>query len=223
MHIDQREYYALEAGEPLRLAISWGFFSRTLVIYLDNQEIGRIPRSKITKPHEFILNDGSRLTIQQVPSFKILGIGFQPYLHLSRDGQDLPGLIASPEQSLSNAKGWIVWLIVMKLLQAILSPNKGFILPSTLQGKEILEWQQGVYGSLAIGLILLGILALPKRLTKQMLTVGLFIILGDFILRVICVLLMLCKADHANFLTVIQGMATVSLYQALRTKNKPKS
>ena len=161
--IDQRESYALEVGGPLRLEISWGFFSRMLVIYLDNQEIGRIPRKKVSFPHEFILNDGSQLTIQLVPSFKILGIRFQPYLHLSRDGRELPGLTPNSEQRLSGAKGWIVWIALLKLLQAILSPRKGLILPSTLQWREILDWQQGLYGSLAIGLILLGILALPKH------------------------------------------------------------
>ena len=218
--IDQRASYALEVGGPLRLEISWGFFSRMLVIYLDNQEIGRIPRKKVNLPHEFILNDGSRLTIQLVPSFKILGIRFQPYLHLSRDGTELPGLTPNSEQRLSGAKGWIVLIALLKLLQAILSPGKGLILPSTLQWREILDWQQGLYGSLAIGLILLGILALPKQFKKQMLTAALVIILGDFLLELICV--SVCKTNHANFMTAAQGLALASLYQALKTSGRSK-
>ncbi|HEY9299277.1 MAG TPA: hypothetical protein VIQ31_23535, partial [Phormidium sp.] len=94
---DQREFYALEEGEPLRLVIDWGFLSREIIIYLDSEEIGRIPRAKLNKSHEFILSDGSRLKIQQVPSFKILGMGFQPCLHISLDGRNLPGVIVSPE------------------------------------------------------------------------------------------------------------------------------
>ncbi|MGM3305216.1 hypothetical protein ACSQ6I_04385 [Anabaena sp. WFMT] len=220
--IDQRESYALAAGEPLRLEISWGFLSREIVIYLDNQEIGRIKRSKITKPHEFILNDDSVLTIQQIPSFKILGMGFQPYLRLSLDGQDLPGLISSPEQNLSNAYGWIILVALMKFLQSILSLGEGLIIPKTLQLRDILEWQQGFGGSLTIALILLLIFALSKQFTKQMLIAALVVILGDFLLELTCVLV--CQTTvKFGFMASAQGLASVSLYQSLKTLGHSQS
>ena len=139
---NQREFYALEEGKPLRLVIDWGFLSREIVIYLDSEEIGRIPRAKLKKPHEFILSDGSRLKIQQVPSFKILGMGFQPYLHISLDGRDLPGVIVSPQQLVSSANGAIFLIALAKLVLAILMPAKTIMLPPALQFREIVEWQQ---------------------------------------------------------------------------------
>src|SRR6476646_3007770 len=105
---DQRELYALEEGGPLRLDISWGFFSPKVVIRLDGEVISKIPRSQLTQPHAFLLNDGSRLEIQQVPSFKILGMVFQPYLHITLNGQALPGVIINPEQRQQDASGWIL-------------------------------------------------------------------------------------------------------------------
>ncbi|NEQ24160.1 MAG: hypothetical protein F6K28_34565 [Microcoleus sp. SIO2G3] len=89
--------------------------------------------------------------------------------------------------------------------------------------RELLEWQQGFYGSLIIGLILLGILTLHKRFTKQILTAALAIIFGDFLLKLVCLLVMVCSTNQANFVAPVQGLAAVSLYRALRTTNHSKS
>jgi hypothetical protein len=94
---------------------------------------------------------------------------------------------------------------------------------SILQWQELIEWQQGFYGSLIIGSILLGIVALPKRFTKQILTAALAIILGDFLLKLVCLLAVVCSSNQANFVATAQGIAAVSLYQALRKTGNSKS
>jgi hypothetical protein len=215
---DQQDFYALEEGQPLRLAISWGFFSREIVIRLDGQEIGRIPRAKVTKPHEFVLTDGSRLKIQQVPSVKILGMAFQPYLHMSLDGRDLPGMIANPQQHLSDANRWIFSLALIKLFLAIFMRVKAIALPQALQFREFVEWQQGFSGSIFTGLILLGLWVLPKRFTKQVLTAALIIIVGNLILEISC--LFVCASPHVSTIAALEGLAALSIYQALRTQSR---
>jgi hypothetical protein len=47
-----------------------------------------------------------------------LGIECQHYLHLSRDGRDLPGVGSSSENNLSYANDWILF-IAASLYQAI--------------------------------------------------------------------------------------------------------
>ncbi|MBD1906667.1 hypothetical protein NDI37_23935 [Funiculus sociatus GB2-A5] len=214
---DQQEFYALEEGEPPRLAISWGFFSREIVIRLDGEEIGSIPRAKLSKLHEFVLKDGSRLKIKQIPSFKILGMGFQPYLHLSLDGRDLPGLIPNPQQRLSTANGWIFGVGSAKLILAIFMPVKAIALPQTLQFRELVEWQQGFTGSMITGLILLGLFVVPKHFTKLVLTAALIIIVGNLILEFSCVWVCTARTGH---IAALEGLAALSIYQALRTQSR---
>lgn len=215
---DQQDFYALEEGQPLRLAISWGFLSREIVVRLDGEEIGRIPRAKLSKLHEFVLNDGSRLTIQQVPSVKILGMAVQPYLQIRLDGRDLPGMIASPQQRLLDANGWILSLALLKLFLAIFMRVKTIALPQALQFREIVEWQQGFSGAVVTSLILLGLLVLPKRFTKQVLTAALIIIVGNLILEISC--LFVCASPHVSTIAAVQGLAALSIYQALRTQSR---
>ncbi|MBD1920317.1 hypothetical protein H6F77_04190 [Microcoleus sp. FACHB-831] len=215
---DQQEFYALEEGQPLRLAISWGFFSREIVIRLDGEQIGRIPRSQLNKSHEFVLNDGSRLTIQQVPSVKILGMAVQPYLQIRLDGRDLPGIIPSPQQRLLDANGWIFIMGLTKLFLAIFMRVKAIALPQALQFREIVEWQQGFSGSVVTGLILLGLWFLPKRFTKQVLTAALIIIVGNLILEISC--LFVCASPHVSTIAALEGLAALSIYQALRTQSR---
>ena len=217
---DQREFYALEEGQPLRLVIDWGFLSREIIISLEGEEIGRIPRAKLTKPHEFILSDGSRLKIQQFPSFKILGMGFQPYLHISLDGRDLPGIIPNPQQLVSAANGSIVLIASAKLVLAIFMPVKTLALPPALQFREIVEWQQSFTGSIFTGLILLGLFLMPQRFTRLRLTAALVIILGNFLLEFSC--LWVCKSAHISSLAAIEGLAAISIYQGLRTKSRSR-
>ncbi|MBW4681392.1 MAG: hypothetical protein KME19_14945 [Microcoleus vaginatus WJT46-NPBG5] len=217
---DQREFYALEEGQPLRLVIDWGFLSREIIISLDSKEIGRIPRAKLTKPHEFILSDGCRLKIQQFPSFKILGMGFQPYLHISLDGRDLPGVIVSPQQLVSAANGSIFLIASAKLVLAIFMSVKTLTLPPALQFREIVEWQQSFTGSIFTGLILLGLFLMPQRFTRLRLTAALIIILGNFLLEFSC--LWVCKSAHISSLAAIEGLAAMSIYQGLRTKSRSR-
>ena len=215
--LDQREFYALEAGGPLRLEISWGFFSRKLVIRLDGQDIGRIPRAKLTEPREIVLTDHSRLQIQLVPSFKIFGVGFQPYLHLSRDGQVLPGVTPNSQERQQDAKNWIVAIAGLQFLDAIFAP-KVIALPESWQLMALVEWQKSFSGAIVTGLLLLGLTVVPKRYMRWTLAAALAIVLGDFLLTLICAFV--CPKMPSGYLATAEGLAAVSLYQALRTRDR---
>lgn len=218
---EQRELYALEVGGPLRLDISWGFFSSKIVIRLDGEIISRIPRKQLSESHEFLLNDGSRLEIQQVPSFKILGMAFQPYLHITLNGQPLAGVIPSAEQYEQSARGGMICIAVIKLLQAIIVPTKTLAMPPSWQFRELVEWQQSFSGAIATGLLLLGLWCLPKRYTKSVLLAALVIILGNFLFELSCTLI--CRQPRTFVIAAIEGLVLTSLYQALRTYPDPKT
>ncbi|MBW4487422.1 MAG: hypothetical protein KME12_06490 [Trichocoleus desertorum ATA4-8-CV12] len=215
---DQRELYALEEGGPLRLDISWGFFSPKIVIRLDGEVISKIPKSQLTELHTFLLNDGSQLEIQQVASFKILGMVFQPYLHITLNGQALPGVIVNPEQRQEDASGWVLFIALMKFVQGILAPTKALTFPLPWKFQELVEWQQSFTGAIATGLILLGLWFLTKRYSKMVLTAALVIILGSFLLELACTLI--CRQPRTFVLAAIEGLAAISLYQALKTAPK---
>ena len=215
---DQRELYALEEGGPLRLDIAWGFFSPKVVVRLDGEVISKIPRNRLTQPHAFLLNDGSRLEIQQVPSFKILGMAFQPYLHITLNGQTLPEIIPNPKHYQQSAKGIVLFIALMKFVQAIIIPTKVLAIPATWQLRELVAWQQSFSGAIATGLLLLGLCFLPKRYTKRALTAALVIILGNFLLELTCILI--CRQPRTFSLAAIEGLAAISIYQAVRTYPK---
>ena len=217
---DQREFYALEPDEPPRLEISWGFFSRKIVIRLDGQDVARIPRSKLTQPHEVLLPDNSRLGIQLISSVKIAGLEFQPYLHLSRNGHVLPGVIPSPQERQQSANGWIIFIALMQFLYALFAP-KILGLPSALTGAAFVVWQKSFSGALTTGLLLLGLLLVPKRYTRQKLIVALVIILGDLIMTLACI--WFCRQTPSGYLSSVEGLAALSLYQALKTSDRASS
>lgn len=218
---DSREYYALEAGGSLRLAIAWGLFSRYIVVFLDGQEIGKILRSRLRQPHEIVLTDGSRLKIQLVPSVKILGMELQPYLHITRDGEDLPGMVASPEQQRQLADGSIFTIAVIKFIQAIFAPGKAIPLAEMLHFRGLLEWQKSYVGSIVTGLVLLGLMYLPNRYSRLAYKAALAIIAGDVVFEIFCILV--CNNRQGIHLAAIEGLAAVSLYRALRTGDRAAS
>ncbi len=217
--IDFQQHYTLLQGETEKIIISWGFFSKEIVIYFEDQEIGRIPKSKLAKPHELALRNGSRLEIQQIPSFRILGIGWRPYLHLSLDGRKLllGGAIFSPKELVEKANGWICAVIFFKFFDGIFwifSPSKASIIPVALGFREFIEWQQGYAGSLITGVILLGLLFLPLRSHRLLLITALGIILGDVLFGLSCI--MICKVHNDNNKIAISIFAIISIYQSLR-------
>ena len=218
--IDFQQHYTLLQGETEKIIISWGFFSKEIVIYFEDQEIGRIPKSKLAKPHEFVLRNGSRLEIQQIPSFKILGMGCRPYLQLNLDGRKLlsGGAISSPKQLEEKANGWIFVVVLLKFIHGIFwifSPSKASIIPVALGFREFIEWQQGFAGSLITGLILLGLLFLPLRSHRLLLITVLVIILVDVLLGLSCG--MICKVPNiVSNMAIVEGFAIISIYQSLR-------
>ncbi len=217
---EQREFYALEPGEPARLEINWGFLSRKIVIRLDDQDVARIPRSKLTQLHEVLLPDNSRLGIQLIASVKVLGMEFQPYLHLSRNGHVLPGVIPSPQERQQNANGWIIFIALMQFFYALFAP-KILSLPSALTGVAFVVWQKSFSGAIATGLLLLGLLLVPKRHTRQKLIAALVIILGDLIMTLACI--WVCRQTPSGYLASAEGLAALSLYQALKTSDRTSS
>lgn len=217
---DQREFYALEPGEPVRLEIFWGFFSRKIVIRLDGQDVARIPRSKLSDPHEVLLPDDSRLRIQRVPSAKIFGIEVQPYLHLSRNGQDLPGLFSSPQERQQAADACLLVLALTQFFYALFVP-KILGLPQALTWVAFVIWQKSFSGAIATGLLFLGLWLLLKRYTRSVLMAGLVTALGNLSLTVMCI--WFCPRSPSGHLSAVEGLAALSLYQALRTSDRASS
>ncbi|HEY9624281.1 MAG TPA: hypothetical protein V6C78_28250 [Crinalium sp.] len=219
--LDQREFYALSDGEPPRLSISWGFFRPDVIVYLDEQELGRIPRRKLREPHEFQLKDGSCLRIQQVFGLRILGVGFEPYFRISRDGEALPGLVSTPAQRLNAAKGWIWAIALLKLMQAIFAPSKTVALPLSWGLRDFVEWYQSFSGYIAIAILLFVIHALLKPFpqhTKTLFTLALTLILINFLTELLCVFF--CQTSHSGYLAAIEGLASLSIYQAINVTDR---
>lgn len=213
---DQRSVYFLEANNPTRLEISWGFFRPFVIVYLDGQEIGRIKRSKLSYPQKFTLNDNRQLVIQERPSFQVLGMGFYPYLHITLEGEELPGLKVSGEQKTQEALSWFFFMGIIKLIAAILVSSKTIHFPIIGNLSSFLEWRLGFTGSLLVSLVYFGFFFLPKRYKNSALIIGLGLMSLDFILE-ICSVFLLTK-HPINYILTVQVLAIISFYRALMSE-----
>jgi hypothetical protein len=97
--------FALEAGAPKRLAISWKGFWKNMEIRLDDEIVGTIADQKeLREGRDFALSDGSTLHVRLSSS-----IG-KAELQVLRDGTPLPGSDADPSQKVKVAYGVIYFL-----------------------------------------------------------------------------------------------------------------
>lgn len=93
-----KQSYALEAGGPKRLHVTWNGIYRDIAVKLDDRTLGTIPDQKaLVKGQEFRLPDGSKLHVQLVSTF------MTAELRVLRNGQPLPGSASDPAARLRNA------------------------------------------------------------------------------------------------------------------------
>jgi hypothetical protein len=84
--------FAIEAGAPKRLDISWGGLWRNFIVTFDGRQVGQVETGRqLRKGARFILPDGSQLQAQ------LVWAGLTE-LRLLRNGVPLPGSATDPEQ-----------------------------------------------------------------------------------------------------------------------------
>ncbi len=109
-----RHKYSLENGGEKRLVITHSLFFKNIKIWVDGEDIGRIPSLKVdSKEDFFILNDGSKLEIRLVKVHN-----FPPIVQLEifRNNQPVPGSPTDPHQQVLEACKAIDLLIKFNLL-----------------------------------------------------------------------------------------------------------
>ena len=111
-----KQRLAFEQGGEPRLELEWGSYMRDFSVRLDGEEIGRIDGGQrvLKQPHNFVLPDGSKITIQLNQSMLI------DELEVKRNGKPLPGSASNPRVKLSagirTAFFWGAGSVVMGLL-----------------------------------------------------------------------------------------------------------
>src|SRR3954468_13841258 len=97
--------FALEAGGPKRLEVSWSGFWKNIAVRLDGDEVGSIPtKAELKQGRSFTLPDSSVIHVKLAESVGNVEI------QLTRDGRPLPGSAADPLQRVKTAGG-IVYFI----------------------------------------------------------------------------------------------------------------
>jgi len=162
--------FALEAGGPQRLEVSWRGGFKDLSVSLDGQSVASFEGPKeLKEPQSVSLPDGSTLEVQVASVFVI------PELRLTRDGEPIPGSASDPATRHAGAWG-------MVLAVGILNVAIG-LLVELFDVTSMRAFGAG-WGSLVAGLIY-GVLAFFVRRKSQValgLAVGLFILDGIFVL-----------------------------------------
>jgi len=158
--------FALEAGGPQRLEVSWRGGFKDLSVSLDGQSVASFEGPKeLKEPQRVSLPDGSTLEVQVASVFVI------PELRLTRDGEPIPGSASDPVTRHAGAWG-------MVLAVAILNVAIGLLVE--LFDLTSLRAIGAGWGSLLTGLVY-GVLAFfvrRKSVVALGLAVGLFVLDG---------------------------------------------
>ncbi len=161
-----KQAFALEAGGPKRLEVTWGGIYRNVTVKLDRRTLGTIADQRaLAKGKDFRLPDGSKLHVQLVSTFLV------SELRVLRNGEPLPGSPSDPQARLRNA-----YLLVYAVggLDSLLG------LASVLLHVRFLQ-QAGVgLASVLFGLVFLGLgyLVQKQSLFALMTAIVLFIVEG---------------------------------------------
>lgn len=107
---------------------------------------------------------------------------------------------------------WILITAILKLIVALFS-SRHPIIPTTLQLRDWLIWQQSMVGTILTGLLLLGTLLIPDRYAKLLLRVALGLLLADIVAGLS--LLFMLESNHSGQFIAFEGLAALGLYQAL--------
>ena len=111
-----KQSYALKAGGPKRLEISWKGVWKNTTIQLDGNVIGVVDGQKeLSAGREYLLPDGTGLKVQLVKKF--LGVELQ----VLREGEPLPGSASDPETRIKTAYGIIFFVAGLNLVLGILA------------------------------------------------------------------------------------------------------
>ena len=104
--------FALEAGGPERLQISWEGAFKSLSLVLDGRPAGSVEEAKeLMAGRSFPLDDGTVLKVQLVQRFLV------PELELTRDGEPLPGSPSGPATRVQAAANVIFAAAVANMAQ----------------------------------------------------------------------------------------------------------
>lgn len=109
--------FALEAGGPKRLELSWGFSWKNFQVTLDGQQVGTAQggQKELKEGLQFRLPDGSVLEIQLVQS------AMSTEMHVLRDGVPLPGSASEPEQRVKSAAYLLYFLAGLNTLLGVVA------------------------------------------------------------------------------------------------------
>lgn len=117
--------YSLEPGGEKRLVITRSWLFKNIKIWVDGQEIGRIPSLKVgSKEYSFILDDGSKLEIRLVKVHKFLHF---IQLEILLNNQPVPGSPTDPHQQILEAYQAIELRMKFNLLIIFLGCFMGFL------------------------------------------------------------------------------------------------
>lgn len=99
--------YALEKEGPKRLEVTWERLGGETSVVLDGQPLGVVSKEELTEGRTFTLPDGSSLRVH----FQKTGLlGQAGELHLTRDGEPVPGTAGDPETAARSA-GYILYFL----------------------------------------------------------------------------------------------------------------
>lgn len=109
--------FALEAGGPQRLELSWGMFWKNFQITLDGQQVGTVEggQKALKEGAEFRLPDGSTLHVQLVQS------AMNVELRVLRNGAPLPGSASDPAQRVKSAAYLLYFLAGLNTLLGVVA------------------------------------------------------------------------------------------------------
>lgn len=157
--------FALEAGAPKRLELSWGFAWSNFTVSFDGQEVGRIDKKALEGVNGFRLPDGSELTVQLKKGFG------GPQLSVLRNGQPLPGSATDPE-ALVKAAAYLLFFLAA--LNAVLG-----VVALAFDVKVLLDLGMGI-GSLVVGVVysLLGFFTLKQSRVALGIAIALYVLDG---------------------------------------------
>ncbi len=159
--------YALEAGGPQRLEISWRGFWKDTTIQLDGNAISTIPGQKeLRAGQEFVLPDKSVLRVQLVT-------GLTSELRILRDGKPLPNSASDPATRLKTAYGIVFFIAGLNIVLGLVS--------ELFQVEFLQQLGIGVF-SIGFGLIFLALGFAVRRQSQIALIIAIAIFALDGIL-----------------------------------------
>jgi len=109
--------FALEAGGPKRLELSWGMFWKNFQVTLDGKQVGSVSggQKELKDGVEFRLPDGSELHVQLVQN------AMNVELQVLRNGAPLPGSATDPEQRVKSAAYLLYFLAGLNTLLGVVA------------------------------------------------------------------------------------------------------